>query len=165
MSIIFGIDPGSIRLGYGVIEKKGEEFILRASGTIEPETKKDFPKRLNEIYKKLREVLKAYPPDCVVGEKIFLGKSAESAFKLGHARGICLQLAAEQGAQVVELATRSVKKSITGRGSAEKEQVKLVLERMLGCRLESLDESDALALAVSQARAMDIAAVHAQAFS
>src|SRR5690606_34206106 len=98
-------------------------------------------------------------PSAVVIERIFLGRNADSAFKLGHARGVCLQAAAAAGVEVFEYAARHVKKAVTGSGAAEKEHVKLIVENLLGIRTEFLDASDALALAVTHARSLQTHAI------
>lgn len=93
----------------------------------------------------------------VVIEQIFLGKNVDSAFKLGHARGICMHEAVVAGAEVREYATRLVKKLVTGSGAADKMQVQMALQRLLQVSIEgTLDASDALALAYHHAVQMEI---------
>ncbi len=90
-----------------------------------------------------------------VVEKIFFGKNADSAFKLGHARGVCLLMAAKHGSEVHEYAARFVKKCVTGSGAASKDHVQLVVRAVLSMRSSEemgFDASDALALAVTHAR-------------
>ena len=98
----------------------------------------------------LQELISKHQPEVAVIEKIFLGKNVDSAFKLGHIRGICAVECQKVGAKIVEITPRTVKKQITGSGSAEKELVRNFLYRQLGIKEDTsktLDASDALALA------------------
>lgn len=135
-------------LGYGVLAV-GETETL--------------PKRLGRLLAAFRETLEQYRPECLAVEKVFMAKNADSAFKLGHARGVILALAGALGLPVHEYATRHVKKMLTGSGAADKEQVQWVIERMFSLRTESLDATDALALAVCHAREADSARILEQA--
>jgi crossover junction endodeoxyribonuclease RuvC len=149
LSVIIGIDPGSRVTGYGVIRANDRRLEGIACGVIDLDENEPLPYRLNELAVHLRAIFKEHRPTQVAVEKIFLGKNAASAFTLGHARGVCLQIAAEFNAEVFEYATRSVKKTVTGSGAAEKEQVKTVVEGMLKMRCPYLDASDALAVAIA----------------
>lgn len=104
--------------------------------------------RLQSIGLGVRELFNKYKPDHLSLEKIFLGKNADSAFKMGHARGVVIYESLLANCQVFEYATRVVKKGITGNGGAEKEHVRLVVRNMLQIGpIKSLDASDALAMA------------------
>ncbi len=148
MSVVFGIDPGSHVTGFGIL-RVGRHGVQHLShGIIRLPSGQGLPERLKVLFSEMRELLNRYKPDEVVIEKIFLGKSADSAFKLGHARGIAMCCAAEYGASVYEYATRTVKKSVAGTGSADKTQVCTMMKRLLRLdSIEHLDASDALALA------------------
>lgn len=146
---ILGIDPGSHKTGFAVIDVHSTDILHINHGVICLSSGADLAFRLKEISESLGSLIKKYQPHHVVVEKIFLGKSADSAFKLGHARGVALSEAAKSGAEVYEYATRAVKKAVTGTGSATKEQVQLALQRRLRIsQVVNLDGSDALALAV-----------------
>ena len=152
MSIILGIDPGSRNTGFGVIHVKNGLLEHVSHGVIQLNPKDGFPARMRDLGQSLKKIFSKYQPNIVVIEKIFLGKNADSAFKLGHARGVAMYEAAVAGAEVLEYATRLVKKGITGKGSAQKEDVQVMLQRFLKIqKIKSLDASDALALAVYQA--------------
>ena len=152
MSIILGIDPGSRNTGFGVIHAKNGLIEHISHGVIQLDPKDGFPARMKDLGESLKKIFAKYQPDQVVIEKIFLGKNADSAFKLGHARGVAMYEAAACGAEVFEYATRLVKKGITGKGSADKDDVQLMLQRFLKIqKIKRLDASDALALAVFQA--------------
>jgi crossover junction endodeoxyribonuclease RuvC len=154
MSIILGIDPGSQITGFGVIDtgktKMGQDKPKAVShGIIQLKTGSlSFNERLLLLSENLDHILKKYQPEIVVVEKLFLGKNPDSAFKLGHARGICIAKAMENRCTVYEYTPREVKKTITGSGSSDKLQVAEVLKFVLQIsHFDFLDASDALALA------------------
>lgn len=152
MSIILGLDPGSRVTGFGLVKLKGQSFEALSYGVIELDVRAGFPQRMRELSEGVEEILAKYRPENVVIEKIFLGKNADSAFKLGHARGVLMCAAAKSGAQVYEYATRVVKKSLTGKGSGGKEEVQQMVQRLLGIReIKKVDASDALAMAIHHA--------------
>lgn len=152
MSIILGIDPGSRVTGFAVIEKKPTLIKVISYGIIKAQLENSFPERILELGSGLKQILHQFNPQTVAIEKIFLGKNADSAFKLGHARGVVMYESAQYGCQVFEYATRLVKKGITGKGSADKVEVQSMLERFLNLnKIKRLDASDALALAVFHA--------------
>lgn len=152
--LILALDPGSRRTGYGIIEVDGDRLTHVHHGVIQLSEKWSFPERLRVLGHELRELYKKYPAPMTVVEKIFFGKNADSAFKLGHARGICLMCAAESGSQITEYAARYVKKIVTGNGGADKQQVQNLVFAYLRVRPEEsgFDASDALSLAVCHAR-------------
>lgn len=148
MQRILGIDPGSLRTGFGVIEFDGERVRHLNHGVILLD-EKDLSRRLCALSESLQEIFAKYRPHHVAIEKIFLGKNADSAFKLGHARGVVLAEACRCDAEVFEYATRLVKKGVAGTGAASKEDVQKALKAQLQLvRLVNLDASDALALAL-----------------
>jgi crossover junction endodeoxyribonuclease RuvC len=101
-------------------------------------------------------VVEKYNPTCFSVEKVFFGKNADSAFKLGQARGVAIAIAGRRHLPVFEYATRSVKKVLTSNGGATKEQVQLMVERWLNIREPSLDATDALALAICHSRQTEV---------
>lgn len=155
--IVLGVDPGSRVTGYGLIriEPSGLEYL--AHGVIRGGDKKTFSKRITEIGQGLKKIIEEFNPHTVVIEKIFLAKNADSAFKLGHARGVCMYEAVIAGLEVFEYSTREVKKGVTGSGAADKDHVQMVLAQVLGIREAMvLDASDALAMAYFHASRIDI---------
>jgi crossover junction endodeoxyribonuclease RuvC len=153
---IIGLDPGSRITGFGVLVKRPGGWSHAEHGVVQTPEKISFAERLAFIARELRPVFKRWPGATTVVERIFLGKNPDSAFKLGHARGICLLLAAESGSPVFEYAARSVKKIVTGQGGADKEHVRLVVTQWLKTTIEGrMDASDALALAICHTREMD----------
>lgn len=142
-----GVDPGSRYTGFGVIEVQGESLTHQAHGVIVLESD-SFHGRIRELGESFHQILAQYKPEAVVIEKIFLGKNADSAFKLGHARGVIMYEGALAGAEIFEYATRIVKKGITGNGGADKLQVQSVVQTLLRLsQIKALDASDALAMA------------------
>lgn len=146
---ILGIDPGSRFLGFAVIDVGPQNIKVVEIGVYKFNQNLDLNHRLADVGAGMNELLHTYKPNQVSLEKIFLGKNADSAFKLGHARGVVIYQCVDRKIPLFEYATRVVKKGITGRGSAEKEQVRATLEAYLKIeKIKSLDASDALALAV-----------------
>ena len=161
--IILGVDPGSRLLGYGVIEKKGNHLRVIEHGTIKLFHKeyKDIPvdettpSRLKEIYVKLSEVIQRLKPTAVAVEKVFFAKNAVSALKLGQARGVVLLTGAIHDLEIYEYSSTQIKSMITGHGHSDKDGVAKMLQMMLGVqKFDTLDASDALALAVGHALAL-----------
>ncbi len=154
---ILGLDPGSHHTGFGVIEVTGSEICHIAHGVISAPSLASFNSRLHYMAQEISKVFVGFKPHITVVERIFLGRNADSAFKLGHIRGVCLLAAAQADSQIVEYAARSVKKGITGSGAATKEQVQLVLFASLGLvGSVQVDASDALALACFHARQLEV---------
>ncbi len=153
-NLILGLDPGSRRTGYGVVRSSGDDIAFVDAGVIELSEGVPLEVRLYRLSLALENLYARHGQLVTVVEKIFFGKNADSAFKLGHARGICLMSAARAGSQVEEYAARFVKKCVTGSGAASKDHVQLVVQALLGLKSKrmALDASDALALAITQAR-------------
>jgi len=149
---ILGVDPGSRITGFGIVRVVHGKIEHLNHGVILLDTTGSFPQRMTELGGAFREVIEKYHPDQVVIEKIFLGKNADSAFKLGHARGVIMCEAGRRGAEVYEYATRSVKKGVTGNGGASKEDVQAILKAILNLKsINRIDASDALAMACHHA--------------
>ncbi|MDT9587310.1 MAG: crossover junction endodeoxyribonuclease RuvC [Candidatus Arsenophonus melophagi] len=149
MAIIFGIDPGSRITGYGVIRQQDRQLIYLGSGCIRSQVN-DLPTRLQNIYTGLIKILAQYQPDSFAVEKVFMAKNADSALKLGQARGVAILAAVNNQLPVFEYATRQVKQSVVGTGAAEKKQVQHMVRSVL--KLSSYpqsDAADALAIAIT----------------
>ncbi len=145
---ILGVDPGSRITGFGIVRVHNGKIEHINHGVILLDADQSFPVRMKELGCAFREVMEKYKPDQVVIEKIFLGKNADSAFKLGHARGVIMYEAGLGNAEVAEYATRSVKKGITGNGGSSKEDVQALLKVLLNVKtINRIDASDALAMA------------------
>ncbi len=149
---ILGIDPGSIKCGYGVIEIRPKGAAYVTSGTIAPSSTKPLHERLKYIYEGLIAVIRNNQPDHVVVEKMFFAKSVRAAMSLGYARGIALLAAASEKIELHECSALEVKKSVVGYGKAEKEQVQKMVRLILNLQGDlAPDSADAIALALCYA--------------
>lgn len=151
MKRILGIDPGSRKTGYGIIDVSGNSVSWLASGTIQCEAN-SLAERLHTIASQLGALITEHQPDTVAIEQVFVCRNADSALKLGQARGAAISAVASFGIPVFEYAAREVKKAIVGKGSASKLQVQHMVKAILGiaeCPKE--DAADALAIAISHA--------------
>jgi len=150
--IIIGIDPGSRITGYGLIKNHRDRLEYIHSGFIKVEGER-FPQKLGFIFEQLSEVIQLYAPDHMSIQSVFMHKNADSALKLGQARGAAICAGHHAGMEVSEYAAREVKLAIVGQGAAQKEQVKHMVCRLLSLRQElQADESDALAIALCHAQ-------------
>jgi crossover junction endodeoxyribonuclease RuvC len=148
---VLGIDPGSQRTGFGVLDTDGGRLIYVASGVIRT-AQGEFASRLHEIFRCMRTIVAQYQPQEIAIEKVFINRNPDSALKLGQARGAAICGTAEAGADVFEYATRQIKQAVVGSGSAEKSQVQLMMRSLLKLdRPVPADAADALATAVCHA--------------
>jgi crossover junction endodeoxyribonuclease RuvC len=145
--IVLGIDPGSRRCGYGVVQRSGSRLVALQAGSIRPG---DLPlaERLGRLLAELTQVIARSGADAVSVETAFCGASARSALVLGQARGVALAAAARAGLPVFEYAPAEVKRALTGSGRAEKAQMMRSARMLLGVEPACADEADALAAAV-----------------
>ncbi|HSQ97652.1 MAG TPA: crossover junction endodeoxyribonuclease RuvC [Rickettsiales bacterium] len=147
--IIIGIDPGLIKTGWGIIEKINNEVKYVASGTIKTDTKLCLSERLLNIYKCVDCLIKTYKPEQFSIEETFVNKNPLSSLKLGHARGVAILAGALNNIPVFEYSPNLIKKTITGVGKAEKQQMVAMMKYIFPCvKLETEDEADALCIAV-----------------
>jgi crossover junction endodeoxyribonuclease RuvC len=148
--IIFGIDPGSERTGYGCIRTDGRRHQLIVCGSLSAGAHASFPDRLQAIHTGLASLLTVYRPDCIAIENIFHAKNVRSALRLGHARGVALLAASAAGVPIVEYTPAEIKRAVVGFGRAEKPQVGRMVKLLLGLEAvpDSHDAADALAVAI-----------------
>jgi crossover junction endodeoxyribonuclease RuvC len=145
---VLGIDPGSRTTGYGVIELQRGQSVYVASGCVRAR-QSDLAARLGEIYAGIVELIAQHRPDAVAVEQVFMARNANSALKLGQARGAALAAVVTIGLPVSEYAARRVKQAVTGTGAASKAQVQHMVCRLLKLRsAPSADAADALAIAI-----------------
>ncbi len=147
---IVGIDCGTERTGFGVIDTDGRSHQFVDAGVIRTKPIEPLEKRLHVIARELRSVINAYSPAAAAVEEVFHAVNAKSALKLAHVRGVALLLAAEAGLSVSEYSPLEVKISVVGYGRAEKQQVQMMVLSLLGIgrQFESFDATDALAVAI-----------------
>ena len=146
--LILGVDPGSRITGYGVIRCLGRSNQLVESGLIKGGDR-ELPGRLAAIYDGLTEVIDRHRPQEMAIEQVFMARSADSALKLGQARGAAIVAGVHGGLAVSEYAARSVKQAVTGTGSASKAQIQHMVRALLGLTsVPPSDAADALAIAI-----------------
>ncbi len=145
---VLGLDPGSRITGFGLVEGLGAQTTCVESGIVKAGAG-SMPERIGEIHLRLLEVIERLQPDVMAVEQVFVARSADSALKLGQARGAAIVAATSRGVPVVEYAARRVKQSITGSGAASKEQMQRMIALLLRLpELPSPDAADALAIAL-----------------
>jgi crossover junction endodeoxyribonuclease RuvC len=158
---VLGLDPGSQRTGYGIIDCRGSSERHVASGCVDV-IGHDMVVRLQRIYAAVTALVAEHRPDTVAIERVFVHRNPDSALKLGQARGVALCAAASLGASVYEYAPRAIKIAVTGYGAAAKPQVAQMVRTLL--LLESTlaaDAADALAAALCHAQTRRLSALDA----
>jgi len=152
---VFGIDPGSIRTGYGCIESDGRRHRLVICGAIRTVPKAALADRLGHIHDELSRLIAAHRPDCVVVENLFHAKNVKSALVLGHARGVAMLAAVQSGLPVLEYTPAEIKASVAGYGRAGKSQMGHMVKLLLGLAAAPTphDAADALAVAMCHVHA------------
>ncbi|WP_394848229.1 crossover junction endodeoxyribonuclease RuvC [Pendulispora brunnea] len=147
---VLGIDPGTRRLGWGVVTRNGSRLVHVAHGVIAPGDSMPLPDRLVVIERELNAVVGAHRVQCASIESLFFHKDAQAAAKLGHARGVAMLVCARAGLELAEYAPARVKRTLTGRGAADKAQVAQMVRAFLALPAPpASDAADALALAVT----------------
>lgn len=149
--IILGIDPGTNIMGYGVLKVTGNKAQMVAMGVIDLRKFGDAYLKLGHIFERVTGIIDEYLPDEMAIEAPFFGKNVQSMLKLGRAQGTAIAAAIRHGVPIHEYAPLKIKMAITGNGSASKEQVAAMLQRLLKLEQESmstfLDATDALGAA------------------
>lgn len=149
---ILGLDPGLRTTGWGIVDSTGNRLSYVAHGVAKSDSGDDLSVRLSQLYRELLKIIDLYNPHEAAVEETFVNKNPASTLKLGMARGIVLLAPAQAGLVVGEYAANRVKKSIVGVGHADKNQVALMVQRLLpSCGIVSADAADALAIAICHA--------------
>lgn len=148
--IILGIDPGTLLMGFGLIEATGNHLTLIEMNVLKLSSKQNAYERLRLIHTKVCELVKIHQPHELAIEAPFFGKNIQSMLKLGRAQGVAIAAAMQSGLPVAEYSPRKIKQSVTGNGNADKLQVMKMLQRILSFKDDPqyLDATDALAVAV-----------------
>lgn len=148
--IILGIDPGTIVLGYGIIEVEKQKMTLLSMGVIHLSKCEDHLQKLKIIFEKVQGLIENYHPVACAIEAPFFGKNVQSMLKLGRAQGVAIASALTSDVEVFEYSPKKIKQSITGNGNASKEQVAAMLQQLIKFELQPkfLDATDGLAAAV-----------------
>jgi crossover junction endodeoxyribonuclease RuvC len=151
MAIILGIDPGSRKTGFGIIEFNQGKSRYVTSGVIRL-VDRAIPARLKVLSESLEELIQCYSPSELSIEQVFLARSADAALKLGHARGAAIVACVTRGMSVNEYSARQIKQSVVGSGGADKTQVQHMVSRLLSLPgVPAEDAADALAAALCHA--------------
>jgi len=149
---LIGLDPGLRNTGWGVVDVEGNRLTYVADGTVSPNAKQDLARRLRDLHEGLAQVLANFDPDEAAVEETFVNKNPGTTLRLGEARGVVVLAPALAGLPVAEYSANRIKKSIVGAGHAAKEQVQMMVGRILpGCQFSSPDAADALAVAICHA--------------
>jgi len=162
--IILGVDPGSVRTGYGAIATDGRRHRLLEMGALAPPARLELHERLRFIHEGMAALIARVRPEAVAVEDVFHAQNTRTALVLGHVRGVILLSAAEAGLPVHAFPPATVKVQVTGFGRAQKAQVALMVARILGLPGdgEPGDASDALAVALCRAHLQPLAALTAR---
>jgi crossover junction endodeoxyribonuclease RuvC len=154
---VLGLDPGSLRMGYGIIDCRDSTEVHVSSGCVRS-TGSDLALRLHNIHQRVLALVTEFRPDEIAIERVFMHRNADSALKLGQARGAALSAAVMQGAAVFEYAPRAIKLAVVGTGAADKAQVSHMVQVLLSIgEPATADVSDALAIALCHAQTRRVA--------
>jgi crossover junction endodeoxyribonuclease RuvC len=149
--IILGIDPGTRLMGYGLLRIEGKKIQVIQYGVINLEKYETQELKLKKIFERVSQIIEQYIPDEVALEAPFFGKNVQSMLKLGRAQGVAMTAALMKEIPITEYAPRKVKQSVTGKGTASKEELAAMLEKILNFKFANgteLDASDALGVAL-----------------
>ncbi len=147
---VLGIDPGTIAMGYGVIETRDDETTLIDCGALTTPARSTIGERLSYLYNKLLEIISRYQPDAVAVEQPFIAKNVKSALAIGKAQAIAILAAATKGVPTYEYTPAQIKQRVTNYGASSKEQIQEMVRLQLGLSQipEPSDAADALAVAL-----------------
>jgi crossover junction endodeoxyribonuclease RuvC len=152
LTVILGIDPGSRKTGYGLVQRYGSKTCYVASGVIRMAAELTLPERLKVIFSAVSEIIVQYRPDEMAVEQVFMAKNAGSALKLGQARGAAIVAGVSRELTVYEYEARKVKQSVVGNGAADKVQIQHMVKTLLQLPgVPQEDAADALAVALCHA--------------
>lgn len=148
--LVLGIDPGTATTGYGLVEKARGREVMISFGVIRTSPTMDMPKRLLKINQEYTALLDEFNPDAVAIEELFHHKNAKTVITVAQSRGVLLMTAAARAIELAEYTPLQVKQAVTGFGNADKRQVQIMIQKILG--LTELpkpdDAADALAIAL-----------------
>lgn len=147
---ILGIDPGTIVMGYGVIESRGDETTLIDCGILTTRTRSPIGERLGYLYSKLMEIVSKYQPDALAIEQPFVAKNVKSALAIGRAQAVAILVAANRNIPAYEYTPAQIKQKVASYGASSKEQIQEMVRIQLGLTQipEPSDAADALAVAL-----------------
>ncbi|MXY22806.1 MAG: crossover junction endodeoxyribonuclease RuvC [Dehalococcoidia bacterium] len=148
--LVLGVDPGTYKMGIGLVESDGESYSLRLSDALSPPRKAELAARLGWLHGRLEELVAELRPDVVAVESPFVGRNIKAAISVGQAQAVAMVAAASHGIPVSMYAPREVKKAVTDNGGSSKEQVQDMVQFLLDLPnpLEPSDRADAAAVAI-----------------
>ncbi|MDY3119199.1 MAG: crossover junction endodeoxyribonuclease RuvC [Peptoniphilus sp.] len=148
---VLGIDPGLATMGYGIIDVEGNRLRAVEYGTIETQSRTDYPKRLFQIYGELKKIIESRWPDEVAMEELFFNKNITTAMSVAQARGVEILTCMEMGLPIYEYTPLQVKQAVVGYGRAEKHQVQEMVKMFLNLQAipKPDDAADGLAIAIT----------------
>lgn len=151
---VLGIDPGTITMGYGVIESQDDEIALIDCGALVVAERSPIGERLSYLYNELLKIISRHQPDVVAVEQPFVAKNARSALAIGRAQAVALLAAASKGIPTGEYTPAQIKQSVANYGASSKEQVQEMVKLQLGLAEvpQPNDAADALAVAICHLR-------------
>ncbi len=150
--LILGIDPGSRKTGFGIIDASNNRYRHIDSGVIRLPTEKNLAERLKVLFHALSAIISTHAPEQAVVEQVFMAKGADAALKLGQARGAAIVACVKENIVVHEYSAKHIKKAVVGTGAAVKAQVQHMVKILLQLpELPQEDEADALAAAICHA--------------
>ncbi len=161
---VLGIDPGTVKTGYGVIEEKDGEIALVDYGALVCSERSPIGERLSYIYGQLSEIISRCQPDVVAIEQPFLARNVKSALAIGRAQAVAILVAAQHAVPACEYTPTQIKRVVTDYGASSKEQVQEMVKLQLGlCEVpEPNDAADALAVAICHVREVHLAGILAR---
>ncbi|MBE1722844.1 crossover junction endodeoxyribonuclease RuvC [Bombella apis] len=149
---LMGIDPGLRFMGWGIVDVEGNRLRHVADGVLATQSGDDVPRRLCDLHEGLMRLIQQYGPAEAAVEETYVNRNGSSTLKLGYARGVALLAPALAGLSVHEYGAMAVKRAVVGTGAATKEQVSMMVRRLLpGAEVRRADASDALAIAICHA--------------
>jgi crossover junction endodeoxyribonuclease RuvC len=147
---VLGIDPGTRKMGWGVVERRGAKLVAIAAGVIALSPRDPLPLRLEIACSAIESLVEDHAPQAFAIEGVFYAKFAAAAIQLAHVRGVALLIAQQRGLTIAEYAPALVKRTVAGRGAADKTQIGRIVAATLGLRAPPpVDASDALAIAIT----------------
>jgi crossover junction endodeoxyribonuclease RuvC len=146
---VLGLDPGSRRTGFGIVERRGNTFHVESYGHVVPPPRSDLAHRIHAISRRVGEIIDRAAPDGVALEEAFYHESVRSTLVLGHVRGALMVAAVERGIAIAEYSPREIKLAVAGSGASAKVQVAYMVRKLLAIEgpLQQ-DAADALAVAI-----------------
>lgn len=152
---VLGIDPGSRKLGWGVVERRGSKSVAIAAGVVTLDPQTPLSARLARVFQQVEAMIEDHAPDVVAVEDIFFARHPSAAIALGHVRGVVLLAAERAQRPITQWPPALVKRTVAGRGAADKSQIGRIVAATLGlASVPPVDAADALAIALTHLASM-----------